>query len=201
MSPGPPRPGPGRRGHLSGARIRLRPPAPEDLPQLFRWMNDPEAIAPWDRFEVDSYEGMAQALRDAPSDPRSLAPRFVVMRRDDERPLGVVGYYLAHNALDTVDLWYAICLPEERGKGYGAEAVGLLTDFVFSQQKVSRVGAVADVENPASYHLLERLGFSLEGRMRQALFHHGQWHDVVVYGLTREEWERKVPTPTGPAET
>jgi len=177
--------------------MRLRPPAPEDLPQLFRWMNDPEAVAPWDRFEVDSYEGLAHSLREAPTDPRSLAPRLVVVRREDGKPLGVVGYYLAHNALDTVDLWYAICLPEERGKGYGTEAVSLLTDFVFSQQKVSRVGAVADVENPASYHLLERLGFSLEGRMRQALFHHGQWHDVVIYGLTREEWERKGPSLPG----
>lgn len=155
---------------------------------LFRWLNDPDAIAPWDRFEVDSYGALEESLRRAPEDPRSLAPRFLLVRREGNQPLGVVGYFLSYTALDTVDLWYAICLPEERGKGYGSEAVRLLADYVFSHRTVERVGATSDVENPASYRLLEGLGFRREGTLQQALFHHGRWHDVAVYGLTRSEW-------------
>ena len=181
-----------------GPRLNLRPPAPGDLPLLFRWLNDPEAVAPFDRFEVDSYQGLEDSLRTAPGDPRSLAPRFVIVRRTDSTAIGLVGYYRAHNALDTIDLWYAICLPAERGKGYGSEAVGLLTDYVFSQQTVGRVGAVVDVGNPASFRLLERIGFVREGTLRQAIFHHGTWHDVGVYGLTRAEWERARPA-VGPS--
>ena len=177
-------------GHLRGPRVSLRPPAPEDLPLLFRWLNDPDAIAPWDRFEVDSFDALRDALREAPSDPRSLAPRFLLTQGKgvDGRPIGVVGFFTSYTALDTVDVWYAICLPEERGKGYGSEAVGLLADYVFSHRPVERVGATSDVENPASWKLLERLGFQREGTLRRALFHHGGWHDVAVYGLTREEW-------------
>ncbi len=181
-------PGAGPVGHLRGARVSLRPPAPEDLPLLFRWLNDPDAIAPWDRFEVDSFESLQNALRDAPGDPLSLAPRFLLRRASDDRPIGVVGYFNSYTALDTVDVWYAICLPEERGKGYGSEAVQLLADYVFSHRNVERVGATSDVENPASWKLLERLGFRREGTLRRALFHHGGWHDVAIYGLTREEW-------------
>lgn len=177
-----------RVGHLKGARVALRAPGPEDLPLLFRWLNDPDAIAPWDRFEVDSYAALEVALKDAPGDPRSLAPRFLLTLREQGLPIGVVGFFSSYTALDTVDLWYAICLPEERGKGYGAEAVGLLTDYVFSHRPIERVGATSDVDNPASYRTLEKLAFRREGTLRRALFHHAAWHDVAVYGLTREEW-------------
>lgn len=187
------RPGGGKRpkaplGHLKGPRVALRPPAPEDLPLLFRWLNDPDAIAPWDRFEVDSFDALASAIKEAPGDARSLAPRFLLTLRSTGRAIGVVGFFSSYVALDTVDLWYAICVPGERGKGYGSEAVELLTDYVFSHRPVERVGATSDVENPASWRTLEKLGFRREGTLRRALFHHGSWHDVAAYGLTREEW-------------
>ncbi|MDE1880678.1 MAG: GNAT family N-acetyltransferase [Euryarchaeota archaeon] len=176
--------------------MALRPPAPEDLPLLFRWLNDPDAIAPWDRFEVDSFDALREALREAPQDPRSLAPRFLITEVANERPVGVVGFFNSYTALDTVDLWYAICIPEERGKGYGRESVNLLTDYVFAHRPVERVGATSDVENPSSWKMLDHLGFRREGTMRQALFHHGAWHDVAVYGLTRTEW-RTLRSPPG----
>jgi RimJ/RimL family protein N-acetyltransferase len=188
----------GRLGHLRGARVALRPPGPDDLALLFRWMNDPDAIAPWDRFEVDSYAALRDALKEAPGDLRSLAPRFLLTLTEHERPIGVVGFFSSYTALDTIDLWYAICLPEERGKGYGSEAVELLTDYVFSHRTIERVGATSDVENPASYRMLERLGFVREGTLRQSLFHHGAWHDVAIYGLTRKEWAQARRSPSPP---
>lgn len=184
-------------GHLKGPRVALRVPAPEDVPLLFRWLNDPDAIAPWDRFEVDSYDALRDAIRDAPQDPRSLAPRFLLtLGAEGGRPIGVVGYFDSYTALETVDVWYAICLPEERGKGYGSEAVELLVDYVFSHRPVERVGATSDVENPASWKLLEHLGFTREGTLRRALFHHGLWHDVAIYGLNRAEWKGSRTDPS-----
>lgn len=155
---------------------------------LFRWHNDPDAIAPWDRFDVESYEGLEEALRTAPADPRSLMPRFMIVARQGEKPLGVVGFFTSYTALDTVDIWYAITIPDERGKGYGSEAVRLLVDFLFTHKPLERVGATSDVENEASYKLLEKLGFRREGQLQRALFHHGAWHDVYAYGLIRAEW-------------
>lgn len=169
-------------------RVRLRPPAPEDLPTLFQWHNDPDAIAPWDRFDTESYEALGEALKAAPQDPKSLMPRFMIVTQDGGRTIGVVGFFTSYTALDTVDVWYALTLPSERGKGYGSEAVRLLVDFLFTSRPLERVGATTDVENLASFRLLERLGFRREGTLKRALFHHGGWHDVYAYGVTRAEW-------------
>ena len=177
-----------RRGTLEGPRIRLRPPEPGDLSLLFRWLNDPEAIAPWDRFEVESYRALEEALHHAPEDDLSLAPRFLMLRKPEDVPIGVVGYFSSYRALDTMDVWYAITLRDQRGQGLGSEAVELLVDYLFSHRMLERVGATTDVENPASVRLLEKLGFRREGTLRRALFHHGTWHDVAVFGRTRSEW-------------
>jgi [ribosomal protein S5]-alanine N-acetyltransferase len=178
---------------LEGPALRLRPPQPSDYPALFDWYNDAERVAPFDRFNVDTFEGFVGALRSATDSPEFLGPRFCVVRRDDGRLLGFVGYYRPHPVLATLDVWYVLGDDRERRKGYGAEAVSLLVDHLFRTESVTHVGATTDVENLASVKLLEKVGFCREGTIRSALYHHARWHDVHVYGLIRSEWESRHP--------
>lgn len=180
---------------LEGPSVRLRPPTDADLEGIFGWYNDPEVVAPFDRFSVDTFEEFARSVRSAPSDPVSLAPRFVVETRAPAEVVGVVGHYRPHPVLEFVDVWYVLGKPEARGRGLGRQAVGLLVDHLFDAESVERVGATCDVENVPSIRLLEGLGFRREGTLRGALFHHGTWHDVHVYGVTRSE--RRPPARPG----
>ncbi|MCI4346271.1 MAG: GNAT family N-acetyltransferase [Thermoplasmata archaeon] len=176
--------------------MRLRTPRAEDLPLLFDWYNDPELVAPFDRFSVDTFEGFERALAEAPTDPGSLAPRYIFERREDGKLLGFVGFYSAHPVLSLTDVWYVLGDTGERRKGYGLEAVELLVAHLFRAFRFERVGATCDVENLPSVKLLERLGFTREGTLRRSLFHHGSWHDVHTYAVTREEWRARTP-PAG----
>jgi len=178
---------------LEGTQVRLRPLLPADYPSVFAWYNDPETVAPFDRFSVDTFDAFADALAAAPADPSSLAPRFAVERKDRGKVVGVVGYYQAHPVLEYTDVWYILGDRDARGKGFGREAVRLLVGHLFATANPERVGATCDVDNVASYRLLEGLGFRLEGTLRSALFHHGRWHDVRVYGVTRSEWAGSAP--------
>jgi RimJ/RimL family protein N-acetyltransferase len=177
---------------LQGFDLRLRAPRPADLMTLFGWYNDPETIAPFDRFAIDSYDDFVRSVEAAPDDPRSLAPRFVVERTSDHRVIGFVGHYQAHPVLELTDVWYVLGDRTERHKGYGREAVGLLVDYLFHTTALARVGATCDTDNVPSYKLLERIGFRREGTLKAALFHHGRWHDVAIYGVMRAEWASAV---------
>ena len=176
---------------LDGTLVRLRPLTGGDLDSVFSWYNDPEVVPPFDRFSVDTFEEFRDAVANAGEDPASLAPRFAVERKDDARVVGVVGHYRAHPVLEYTDVWYILGDRPSRGRGFGKEAVRLLTDHLFRTTALERVGATCDVDNVPSYRLLESLGFRLEGTLRSALYHHGKWHDVRVYGVTRPEWEAK----------
>jgi RimJ/RimL family protein N-acetyltransferase len=178
---------------LEGPQVRLRPPAVAEYPTLFAWYNDPEVVAPYDRFTVDTMDSFVASVEGAPQDPASLAPRFVVERRDAPGPIGFVGHYRAHPVLEIVDIWYVLGDRTVRGKGYGSEAVRLLVDHLFSAGALERVGATCDVENVPSYRLLDALGFRREGTLRAVLYHHGRWHDVFVYGVRRSEWSAGRP--------
>jgi RimJ/RimL family protein N-acetyltransferase len=178
---------------LEGTQVRLRPLVPGEYPTVFAWYNDPETVAPFDRFSVDTFDEFSHAVSSAADDPTSLAPRFAIERKDEGKVVGVVGHYQAHPILEYTDLWYVLGDRTARGRGLGRESVRLLTDHLFAASTVERVGATCDVDNVASYRLLERLGFRHEGTLRSSLFHHGQWHDVRVYGVTRTEWAAKAP--------
>lgn len=179
---------------LVGERVRLRAVGPGDLAVLYRWYNDAEVVAPFDRFAIDTFASFEESIRAAPEDPRSQAPRFVVEpRAEPGRVVGMVGHYLAHPVLEITDVWYVLGDVAARGKGYGQEAVALMVTYLFASQEFGRIGATCDVENVPSSRLLERIGFRREGTLQAALFHHGRWHDVAVYGITRSEWAARSP--------
>jgi RimJ/RimL family protein N-acetyltransferase len=178
---------------LDGPTVRLRPLDRADYSLLFGWYNDPEVVAPYDRFSVDTMDSFAAGVESAAGDPKSLSPRYVVERQGTPGPIGFVGHYEPHPVLEFVDVWYVLGDRAQRGKGYGREAVRLLVDHLFDSTPVERVGATCDVENAASYRLVEGLGFRREGTLRSALYHHGKWHDVYFYGLLREEWKQGRP--------
>jgi RimJ/RimL family protein N-acetyltransferase len=180
---------------LEGRSVRLRPPERADLEGIFAWYNDPEIVAPYDRFGVDTFDDFVRSVETAAGDPVSLAPRFVVETLAPREVVGVVGHYRPHPVLEFVDVWYVLGRPAARGRGFGREAVGLLVEHLWATETVERLGATCDVENVPSVRLLEGLGFRREGTLRAALFHHGAWHDVHVYGLTRAE--RRPAPPRG----
>ena len=178
---------------VEGTKVRLRPLDAADLPRVFEWYSDAELVAPYDRFFTDTYDSFARSVGEADSDALSLAPRFAVEPLRLPGAVGVVGHYVSHPVLQTVEVWYLIGDPSARGQGFGKEAVGLLVDHLFRTSSVERVGATCDVENLPSCRLVEGLGFRREGTLRQSLYHHGRWHDTYAYGVTRAE--RKVPSP------
>ncbi len=130
-----------------------------------------------DRFFTDTYDSFARSVGEAGEDALSLAPRFAVEARGAPGVVGVVGHYVSHPVLQTVEVWYLIGDPAARGRGYGREAVGLLVDHLFRTTSLERVAATCDVENLASCRLVEGLGFRREGTLRRALHHHARWHE------------------------
>lgn len=86
----------------------------------------------------------------------------------DNTPEIEVGYMLAR------DFW---------GQGYATEAARACLRFGFVDRAMSRIVAVANPENKASRHVIEKLGMRFE---KNAHFYE---NDVVYYSLTRQAWQ------------
>ncbi len=73
-------------------------------------------------------------------------------------------------------------------RGYGTEAVLLLLRFYFAELAYRKVETKVYSFNEASLSFHDRLGFRREGCRRAALFTLGQYHDVVLFGMTSQEF-------------
>lgn len=100
--------------------------------------------------------------------------------------IGDVGVNL-HDNLMQAEIGYTLA-PERQGHGYATEAVRAVLDHLFRVRGLHRVSAECDARNIASARLLERLGFTREGLLRQQTWIKGEWTDDLRYGLLAEEW-------------
>ena len=74
--------------------------------------------------------------------------------------------------------------------GFATEACRALVDFGFKDLELARIYAQVLAGNRASMHVLDKLGMVGEGIKRQHVRKGQKLHDVVLYGLLRDEWSR-----------
>ena len=74
----------------------------------------------------------------------------------------------------------------------GAGVLGVVLGWAFDTLDLNRVQAEADTRNPASYRVMEKLGFVREGLLREDCIVDGEISDTYVYGPLRRDWS---PTP------
>jgi RimJ/RimL family protein N-acetyltransferase len=79
-------------------------------------------------------------------------------------------------------------LPEWQNKGYGGEAIKWILEYAFLRAGLHKVRIRAFEWNEGAMRLYERLGFKLEGRARETLWHEGRFWDSVEYGMIDREW-------------
>lgn len=89
------------------------------------------------------------------------------------------------------ELGIALFDAADRGKGYGTEAIRLLTDHLFREHGAGRVQASTALDNAAMQRVFERLGFTREGVLRGFMPVEGGRADYVLYGITRADWHEQ----------
>jgi RimJ/RimL family protein N-acetyltransferase len=76
-----------------------------------------------------------------------------------------------------------------RGHGSAVDAVRIVLRYGFWEQRYQKCNSVCLHSNPASIRMHQKLGFIEEGRLRRNVFQDGQYHDEVLFGMTREEFD------------
>jgi RimJ/RimL family protein N-acetyltransferase len=80
---------------------------------------------------------------------------------------------------------------EAWGKGYGTEVTALITGYAFETLNLNRVGLEVYEDNERGIKAYERVGFTREGVLRQAMYREGRYWNKIVMSILREEWEAR----------
>jgi RimJ/RimL family protein N-acetyltransferase len=178
--------------------IRLRPLEQGDLDRTHEWLHRDDisrAIGVRTPFTKEQqlhwFEGLAAAPNKAV---------FAICQVES-------GDHIGNVSLDTIDqrhktarLSIFLAEPGHRGQGLGARALNLLCHYAFETLDLRRLYCKTAAGEDKVLGFYERLGFRIEGTMREHEFIDGAYRDKVMLGLLRSEWVKlNVPVDCEPS--
>ena len=176
---------------LETDRLRIRHFQNSDLESFFDYRNDPDVAryqgwdVPYPREkavefvtemsakEHDVQGEWLQAAIEEISTGQMVGDAAFFVKKDD--PQAYIGCTIARS------YWR---------KGDGMEATRCLLDYLFEELDLHRVIAITDVENRASFNMLERMGFRREGHFVENLMFKGHWASEYHYAMLKREWKK-----------
>ncbi|MBE5107601.1 GNAT family N-acetyltransferase [Bacillus thuringiensis] len=176
---------------FESSRVRLRKMIKEDTELYHKWRNDIEVMHSTNP-SLDVYPMEAtKEFVDHVILGSHTAKSYIMVEKGNKIPIGIVSLinidYKNRNAECIIDIGEK----EYWGKGYGAEGLKLLLDYVFYEMNLHRVSLKVFSFNERAIHLYNKIGFQQEGRSRQIVFRDGEWHDIIHMGLLQNEYFEK----------
>jgi [ribosomal protein S5]-alanine N-acetyltransferase len=77
--------------------------------------------------------------------------------------------------------------------GYTSEAATSIIDFGFNRLGLNKLTSSHFEENPASGKVMVKCGLTKEGVLKEHLYKNNSFHTLILYGLTKGDYEKKAP--------
>jgi RimJ/RimL family protein N-acetyltransferase len=171
----------------------LRAFRPEDAPVFSAYRSDPE-VARYQGWTPPFSLEQAQAFIKDMSHVTPGAPgqwyQIAIELKTSGELIGDVAFQVEENFSQQAVIAYTLAQAFHH-QGYASEAVSRLLQYLFGTLELHRVIAYIDVENPASFSLLEKQGFRREGHHIENIWFKGAWASEYVYALLAREWKTR----------
>ncbi|NLC64901.1 MAG: GNAT family N-acetyltransferase [Erysipelothrix sp.] len=157
------------------------------IPTYYKWRND-ETVAVFDQSEF---------LR--PRSFEEIEEWSQILVNGHTYIASVDGVYIGTIALMKVDernrhAELAIVIGEKDywSKGYGSQMMHTLLEYGFEGLNLERLYLHVFSFNERAIKFYEKFNFKHEGTLRNMLYRNGKYHDLLAYGLMRDEWQRNL---------
>lgn len=162
--------------------IVLRQIEPADIDAWYGYLSIPHVLE-HTSWALDSIAGLKPSI-DACLSPDPSSPiRFAVLAQANGPLIGTVGFHTISVPHRTAEIAYDFS-PDYWGKGIATACCNALAEWGFSERKFARIQATALDTNKASIHVIEKCGFSLEGKLRNFRMVRGLPRDFWLYAKT-----------------
>ena len=176
---------------IKGDKVTIRTIEESDIKTLWNlvfkeenpeWKNGMHHIFSFSMQEYSVYkEKMQTRLKEEP-----LSNLII---ENNGQVIGTVGFYWEYKPTRWLEMGIVIYNPAYWNGGYGTEALTLYRDLLFEKMEIGRVGLTTWSGNERMMKVAEKIGMSLEGRMRKCRYYNGTYYDSIRMGMIREEWE------------
>ncbi len=174
---------------IQGPKIALRDMGKADVANKVKWFNDPDVnktLFIEEKLELDkSLEWFERTKNDA-------SRRDFVIETAEGKPIGVISLVHISDAHKSSEIYIAVGEKDYWGKGVMLEAEWLLIDWAFNSLKLEKIWAESFINNIASIITMKKLGFQLEGTLREEKRFRGQRMDILRFGLLKQDFKLRL---------
>ena len=171
--------------------ITLRSIAPEDRDRLLVWRNAPHVAQYMYTDHLISPEEHARWFAGLEHDKR----RKYWIIESDGTPLGLVNLYDIDEHNRRCCWAFYLGSEEGRGAGVGSQVECAILTHVFETMGFNKLCCEVLGSNEAVWAMHQKFGFVKEGVLRSHVWKAGAFHDVVMLGMTAEDWRQQRETP------
>jgi RimJ/RimL family protein N-acetyltransferase len=177
---------------LKGKLVILRPIQRSDISYFLKWYNDPEVTQYLGMYLPMTEMAEQKYIEELGSSRATTDAQFVIEAIDGDKniAMGSLGLHRINPKDHNATFGIAIGDKQFWSKGYGTEAARLIIRYGFEQLNLHRISSSAWFFNERSLRMHLKVGFREEGRRRENVYKNGAYHDEVMFGLLKEEWQK-----------
>jgi ribosomal-protein-alanine N-acetyltransferase len=175
---------------LAASEFVLREILPSDAADWHAYLSDPRVYEYTSTpiMSLADVEGLIGMLSDGFRKKRQI--RWALAEPDSGRMIGDLGFNAFWTRDCRAEVGYGLS-PEHWRRGLMTRSLSSIIDYGFEHLALNKVEATVNVNNDRSSGLLRKLGFRLEGTLREHRNRRGVFGDTLFFGLLKREW------PTG----
>lgn len=177
---------------LEGALVRLRPPDLADAEHGRRWIGDPEVMRLLGGAAYQfSLPAEQEFLRSKLTADWEHGVFLAIETLDERRHIGNIELRSLHAESRRGEIGVVIGERDFWSRGYGEDAMRLICRFGFEDLDLHRIELTVGAGNPRARRCYEKVGFRAEGAKREHRYIAGRYHDTLIMGLLRREFEAR----------
>jgi len=165
--------------------IKIRPHLISDIPYRVIWLNNPKVS----KF-ISEKPGQKTTLKkeelwfDKYSKDKNKKFFTICI---DSMPIGFMGLSRIDKTNRNADAFIAIGDDKYRGKGFGKIAMQYLVDYGFDKLGLHKINLGVFEKNIPAVNLYKKLGFVIEGIMRDEVFFNGEYHNQISMAIFNKD--------------
>jgi ribosomal-protein-alanine N-acetyltransferase len=173
---------------LESERLVLREITAADADDLFDIFSDEATMEYWSCRPYTSIVQAQKLIESLTNTTRQeIGIHWAITLRGENRLIGRCGYNEWRKPHRRGEISYIIAR-HYWGKGIAREALHLILDYGFTEMNLHSVEAGVTPGNNGSTRMLERLGFRLEGHLRESYFAEDHFVDSLIYSLLQRDF-------------
>ncbi|NLM21557.1 MAG: GNAT family N-acetyltransferase [Peptococcaceae bacterium] len=176
---------------LETERLILRKLTLQDADDIFAYGSDPEVsrFMTWETHKsIEEARSFINIILDKYE--KDEAGEWGIVLKSTGKLIGSVGIPRYDLKNKSAEIGYVLSR-KYWGQGIMPEAVSRVLQFAFEEMGLNRIESCHSLPNEKSGRVMQKVGMSFEGVIREKIFAKNKYWDVKQYAILRSDWQKR----------